>query len=529
MHHGINRSNTAINQSVFEVTAKESGGLHSHPQLDVSHGEERSPKTLRAALPNARFFSGSDIKFHSIAESSATATEGQLVVYRIGTDCPSRVIADALARGVAGILTEQLLPCPIPQCIVGDLELAMAELKSQELGRPDRQLLTIGVIGSAGKTTTSLMISSLLRSSSIRTAYQTDLGASDGIVQSTSDQSMPTSSELVKWLGEANDSQCRAAVMELSEEEARHGHYDAIEFDIVVVTGSESCSGDFGPSGLQCILDRVAKEGVVITPADDAGTMRVILDRGVRTVSYGVRQSADLSVKIIEQSEGMNTMLVTHQDTTAVMESSLCGPAMAANYAAAMMVGLLIAEPLHGVVEKLSQLRSIPGRGQSLPSNEHANVIIDAGGSPERAITAMRTYRSMKASGKLWCVLAIDANLSPQTLARFGTHLERLGDQAIVTATTDTRSKFLAASHCVLDGVKRCAAFRLVASRQRAIEWAVSEASANDTILLITGERHQSAHHHRSDLGQITQWVQDARDRQDQSDDSSPIKLSIFG
>ena len=59
-------------------------------------------------------------------------------------------------------MTEQLLPCPLPQCIVGDMEVTLAEIAAQQTGRPDRQMLTIGVIGSAGKTTTSLLVSALL-------------------------------------------------------------------------------------------------------------------------------------------------------------------------------------------------------------------------------------------------------------------------------------------------------------------------------------------------------------------------------
>ena len=109
-----------------------------------------------------------------------------------------------------------------------DMEVSLAEIAAQQAGRPDRQMLTVGVIGSAGKTTTSLLISALLRSASIRTAYQTDLGESDGIVQTTSNSKIPNNRELVHWLAEAKDSQCKAAVIEMSETEARHGNYDAI-------------------------------------------------------------------------------------------------------------------------------------------------------------------------------------------------------------------------------------------------------------------------------------------------------------
>ena len=116
----------------------------------------------------------------------------------------------------------------------------------------------------------------------------------------------------------------------------------------------------------------------------------------------------------------MTTLLVTHHDTTAVMETSLCG----AGHGGRIMLprswlACLSISRLQEVVEKLSQLRCVPGRGQRLESFGHAAVVLDAGGSPDRVATTLRTYRSMKSAGRLWCVLAIDGNDPPETLARY--------------------------------------------------------------------------------------------------------------
>ena len=383
----IMREGTDPNDAIVTAAgflAARDGESQSASDVEASVAEH----SLRQMLPACRFLTSDDLIFHSVAGSAKTAEPGQLVVYRIGHDCPSQLVADAMARGAAGILTEQVLPCPLPQCIVGDIELALARIAAHHRNRPDRELLNVAVVGSAGKTSTTLLIASLLRASGIRTAYQSDLGECDGVVQSTPSQPLQSGSELVHWLADAVDSQCKASIIEISEDRARHGHYDAIEFDMVVVTGSATCNGDFGPSGLQCILDRLTREGVVIAPVDDNRAMQVIRETGSRLVTYGIRKAADVSAKIIDQSGGMTTLLFTHRDTTAVMETSLCGPAMAANHAAAALVGLLIAQPLQDVVEKLGQLRVIPGRGQRLEAYGHATVVLESGGSPDRITTA---------------------------------------------------------------------------------------------------------------------------------------------
>ncbi len=494
---------------------------------DSAGSQDLDELSLSAILPNARFFSCQDISFRSIADIPQQCSPTDLVVYRIGEGSPEELIADAMARGAAGILTEQLLPSPLPQCIVGDVDLAVSQIHAEILGHPDRRLLTVGVIGPAGKTTTTLLVASLLRSAGIRTAYQTDLGDSDGVVQQTSRQPLPSGTPLLRWLSEAVDSQCSAALIEMSDSDVRYGRYDAIQFDLLILTGSER-SDDYGPSSTQCALDRLSPTGVVVAPADDQSTMRVVRDSGVGMVTYGVQNAADMTAKVIEQSDGMTTLMMTYHDTTAIMETPLCGSAMAANHAAAAMVGVLVDSTLPGIVESLSKLRSVPGRGQQLASMEHANVIIDAAGSPARCAAALRTARSMKGGGRLWCVFAVDGVDDPQQLAHCGSLMERFATHSII-CSVDQKKSFLKASHAVLDGVQKCAAMRLVADQRRAIGWAVGEAKPTDTILILGGFGGPSAHDQRSNLQGVIQCVESARTNADQPADSSALpSLSLL-
>ena len=270
--------------------------------------------------------------------------------------------------------------------------------------------------------------------------------------------------------------------------------HHSIEFDLLVVVGSDErqglappsqiSDGDFGESALQCVLQRMTNQGVVIASADDPKTMRTVLDSGVQTLTYAVRQSADVTAKIIEQSDGMTTLMMTHHDTTAVMETPLCGAAMAANHSAATLIGLLLARPLHEVVQKLERLRQVPGRGHQIVEFNTPTVILDACGTPARALNALRTYRSMK-TRRLWCVIAIDPRDDSKDLARYGSAIERFADHGIVTCQSDWKSKFLHGAHCVLDGVKECASMRLVADSKRAVSWAIAESDPGDTVLVL--------------------------------------------
>lgn len=524
--------NSAIEFSSALSTGSTNSEDSSPGKREVTSTSKATTQSLRNILASARFHCGSDVEFVSVAESSKTAMPGDLIVYRIGQDDPMRIVADALSRGASGILTEQLLPCPLPQCIVGDMDLAMADITATLLNHPDEKLLTIGVVGSAGKTTTSLLISTLFRAKNIRTAYQTDLGSSDGVVQATQAEPMHSATPLVDWMSEAVDCESQVAIVEFVDEDLRHGRYDCVGFDLLVVTGSTMDSQDFGPSALSCALETLNPNGVVIAPADDNKAMQIIQDAGVRQVSYGVRGSADVTAKIIDQSCGMTTLLVTHDDTTAVMETPLCGGAMAANQAAATTVGLLTDFDLPEIVNHLGSLRSVPGRGQTLSRYGHASVIVDVAGSADRCAAAMRTAHSMKASGRLWCIAAISGSENSNqddeiSLAHLGNLLERFADQAIVTSVPGKKKSFLAASHSVLDGVQKCAAMRLVSDQTRAIQWAMSKAKPSDTILVMTNETSKTAHQDRCKIEAIEKLVEKVRDEQDIARPMPTLK--VFG
>ncbi|WP_197171095.1 Mur ligase family protein [Novipirellula aureliae] len=525
MRHTVNASSARFSTSSLS-SAPESGD-RSNESANKGAPPQPTFRSLRSLLAHARFFSGDDVSFHSIAESAASAEPGQLVVYRIGEICPSQLIADALARGAAGILTEQILPCPIPQCIVGDVDLTLADLQSRLLDRPDRKLLTVGVYGSAGKTTTSLLVAQLLRSIGLRTSYQTDLGSSDGIVQTTSPERVPAAGALVEWLGESYDAGAKTAVIELSDDAAKHGRYDCIEFDLLIVTGSTVTENDFGPSGLTCVLERVASQGVVIASADQPGVLRTIKNHGSNVMTYGVRSDADVTAKVIDQEGGMSTLMMTHETLSVVMETPLCGAAMALNHAAAAVVGILLNQPLSEVVEHLGGLRSVPGRMQTLSAFGQADVIVDAARTPEQISSTLRAARLMKQpGGRLWCVMAIDPGAAPAHLALIGSHAERFSDRPILSCVMEAKESFLQASHAVLDGVKKCAMMRLVADHRRAVEWAMQEASPNDTIICIGGIGNASADAQRSKIEQITNWIESSRSST--QEEAEPKILSMF-
>ena len=422
--------------------------------IETFVGDDEQPaqrRLLREMLPEARFFGGDEIELAFIAEDARECNEGDLVVYRIGEGDPTVLIADAMARGAAGIITEQMLPCPLPQCIVGSVDHAKAKIASVANETPDRRLLTVGVLGTSGKTSTCLLAATLTKALGIRTAYQCDLGSSDGVLNATSSRSVPVGANLIEWIAEAGDCMSRVALVEINDIAARDGHYDAMHFDVLIVTGKRNRSEDFGPCGLNCLIDRLAASGIVIAPSADAKTIRVLEEASCQYVTYGTTADSEFAAIMVDQSGGMSTMMITAGDTSAIMETPLCGQAMAANISAVAALGALLGHSPHEIAKHLVTLRSIPGRGQRLVDFGHATVVLETGGAVERLAQSLRTARETGVGGRVWCVLSIGEDDRDEDLVEFGQTIERFADHCIVASQPDQTGSFLKRSHQVLD------------------------------------------------------------------------------
>ncbi|QEG42624.1 glutamate ligase domain-containing protein [Roseimaritima ulvae] len=458
------------------------------------------PASLRQLFPTARFIGGEDILVSRLATGATPCRRGDLVVIDCATVDPQQRIADALARGAAGILCEQLMPCPLPQCLVPDALAATALVADAIAGNPTRDVFTVGVIGQAGKTTTALLVAAALRAAGIRTAYCTDLGSCDGVLQMTPKQPAQTPTQYTQWLADTRDCGCATAVLELSDTMLANHCLEPLRLDLLVVTGNPGRTGDFGPHQLQAALDHLSPSGMAVVSADSPQALRMVTDAGVQRLTYGMRNDADVSGKIFEQMPGETTLLVTAGDTTATMETGLTGAAMAANQLAAVAVGMLTELTLPAAIEAIRSVKQIPGRMDRIPGYDAASVVLDVADSASRLSETLRGLRRERQGGRLWCVMAAPANAPEMECAAMGRAAERFADQVIYTSGEAGKESFLQSAHAMLDGVNKPACPRLVAGRRRAIEWAIAHAAPQDTIVVVGGFASTSPHAHRASI-----------------------------
>jgi UDP-N-acetylmuramoyl-L-alanyl-D-glutamate--2,6-diaminopimelate ligase len=165
--------------------------------------QERAPGVgLREVLPQAEFLGASDIRVQSCCSDSRRVRPGDLFVALPGVHADGHEFArEALARGAAAMLVERFVPAPgLPQCVVPDVREAYGRICHALAHFPSRQLRTVGITGTNGKTTTARLTQSVLAQAGALTGAIGTLGIFDGVEHVPSQHTTPPAAVLAHWM-----------------------------------------------------------------------------------------------------------------------------------------------------------------------------------------------------------------------------------------------------------------------------------------------------------------------------------------
>ena len=105
---------------------------------------------------------GADVVIEALAYRSSDAGPGALFFCVPGTTMDGHdFAAEAVARGASALVVERWLDLPVTQVLVPSVREAMGPVSAEFYGRPSDRMVTVGVTGTNGKTTTTYLLESV--------------------------------------------------------------------------------------------------------------------------------------------------------------------------------------------------------------------------------------------------------------------------------------------------------------------------------------------------------------------------------
>lgn len=393
----------------------------------------------------------------------------------------------------------------VPVIAVEGLSQLVGVIADRFYGHPSHDLVVVGITGTDGKTSTSQFLGYCLDRAQSRCGIIGTLGYGlYGELQEAT-HTTPDAIRIQSLMTSMREQGARYVVMEVSSHGLDQGRVNGIKFDIAVLTNLSRDHLDYHgdmESYAQAKQRLFQMPGLryAVVNRDETFTqiLRQALDHDVRVISYGVTpvtsdagelqlQAADIRL----HGHGMH-FRVSGPWGDAEIDTPLLGRFNVSNLLAVLSVLIALEVPWEEACGLLGQLRTIPGRMESIPAAEHQGapmVVVDYAHTPKALAQVLQALRE-HCHGKLWCVFGCGGDRDAGKRPLMGAAAEQYADWIVVT---DDNPRTESADHIIRDilaGIQIQDTVHVQRDRARAIQWALEHADTGD-VVLVAGKGHE--------------------------------------
>ncbi len=429
-----------------------------------------------------------------VAQDSRQVEAGDLFLAWRGVDADGHdYLGDAVAAGaVAAVVEHPVAGIDVPQLVVRDGRRAAALAADAVMGSPWRELTVVGVTGTNGKTTTTLLVRHLMGVAAPAAALGT-LGVvnPDGSVRpGTEGLTTPGPVAVARWLRELADEGVAVVALEASSHALEQHRLDGVRFGVAVFTNLTQDHLDYHGDLAAYRSAKLRLAGLL----DEAGT--AVINgaeeawKGVsaaRVTTFALDGDADLEAHDVRTDAGGCRFELSFRGERAPVRLPLVGRFNVENALAAAAVALVLGMELPVIATHLDAAPQIPGRLEVVV-REPFTVIIDFAHTPDALENVLSTLRPL-AEKRLVVLFGAGGDRDAAKRRPMAAAVARWADRVWLTSDnprTEDPEAILDDLEPGLAGV----AYRRQVDRVRAIHEAVAEAGPGD-LLVLAGKGHE--------------------------------------
>ncbi len=405
----------------------------------------------------------------------------------------------ATEAGASVIVAQKELSLPeyVTLVVVKDTRKALAYLSAAWFGYPAKELITIGITGTKGKTTTACMVHRILEEVGIKAGLVGTVEVKTGAETVPASHTTPESYLLQKYFRQMADNGCKAVVMEVSSQALKLSRVGGVQFDYGVFTNLEP--DHIGPNEhtdyedyAECKsrLFRQCRFGIL--NGDDPMATRMVEGSNCEVMTFGCKEGADLVAEEIDLHRADGKLMVSYK-TKGVLETEIAVPVPGMftvyNSLTAVAICMQLKVPTE-VMRKAFLDVQVKGRMESVNISTKFSLMIDYAHnamSLKSLLTALKVYQPKR----LVCLFGCGGNRAKDRRFEMGEISSRYADLTIVTSDNPRFEEPEAIIEDILTGVKKAdGAYVMIPDRKEAIRYAILNAREDDVIVL-AGKGHE--------------------------------------
>ncbi|HTF97679.1 MAG TPA: UDP-N-acetylmuramoyl-L-alanyl-D-glutamate--2,6-diaminopimelate ligase [Cellvibrio sp.] len=480
---------------------------------------QHNPMRLADLLPDHELQTAADITVNNLCLDTRQLKSGDAFIALVGIKVDGRgFIAKAIESGAAAILVEadknwQSIDWlgKVPVIAIENLASRVSEIAGRFYIEPSKKIPVVGVTGTNGKTTCTLLAAQLLASLQGKSSVVGTIGY--GLVDATSIAPIPqqlgllTSTGLTtpdpialqRILAELVNAGASSVAIEVSSHSLQQQRVAGLQFSHAIFTNLTQDHLDYhgdltsyGNAKAKLLLASGLKTAVINLDDDWAKALSAKTPENVKVISYSTRGNADVYAKNIElHAAGTRAQVVTPWGE-AEINSPLLGEFNISNLLAVIACVGDQGYTLDQMLPSIEKLEPAPGRMQSIavdPVTQEIQVIVDYAHTPDALENTLNAIHQHK-PGRVWTVFGCGGDRDKTKRPQMGKIAERLSDYVIVTNDNPRSEEPSSIAADILRGMKSPSGCLVIADRAQAIDFAIQQAKAGD-IVLIAGKGHE--------------------------------------
>lgn len=421
-----------------------------------------------------------------------------------GTTHGANFAVDTARAGAVAVLTDETgvqlaMSSGLPVIVHPDPRGVLGSLSAWLYDTAVRDLQIIGITGTNGKTTMSMMLETALVSLGRATGVIGTTGIHIGDRTLPSARTTPESPDVHALLAVMAEEGVQAVAMEVSSHALTLGRVDGVGFDAAVFTNLTQDHLDFHAD----MHDYFAAKSELFTPersaravicSDDEWGQQLRDVAQIPTTTYAINGPADwtLASSATASDGSWRAVAKGPGDTRVGLTSAMVGSFNQANALGALATLVGLGYDPGAVADGISRCLGVPGRMQSIAARDFT-VIVDYAHTPdavERAIRAVREF----SQGSITVILGCGGDRDQDKRPLMGRVAAEGADLVIVTDDNPRSEDPAVIRDAVLAGSHSAHApgdVMEIGDRREAINTAVRLASRDDCVLVL-GKGHET-------------------------------------